>query len=76
MMADLLNKSDSSTRGLNMVFTGNGKGKTTAAMGVLLRANGHNLSAGVIQFIKSPNRKYGEAAAALKLNIPFRSEDH
>jgi cob(I)alamin adenosyltransferase len=60
-------------QGLNIVYTGNGKGKTTAAMGILLRAYGQGQSVGVIQFIKSPNRTYGEAAAALKLNIPFRS---
>jgi cob(I)alamin adenosyltransferase len=62
-----------STRGLNVVFTGNGKGKTTAAMGTLLRSYGQALSVGVIQFIKSPDRTYGEAVTALKLNIAFRS---
>ncbi|MBS0970145.1 cob(I)yrinic acid a,c-diamide adenosyltransferase [Chimaeribacter arupi] len=40
------------TRGLLMVFTGNGKGKTTAAFGTVTRAIGHGLRAGVIQFIK------------------------
>ena len=39
-------------RGLLMVFTGNGKGKTTAAFGTVARAVGHGLRAGVIQFIK------------------------
>ena len=39
-------------RGLLMVFTGNGKGKTTAAFGTVTRAVGHGLRAGVIQFIK------------------------
>jgi len=60
-------------RGLNIVYTGNGKGKTTAAMGAVLRAYGHDLSTGVIQFIKSPELTYGEAAAAVKLKIPFQS---
>lgn len=40
------------TRGLLLVFTGNGKGKTTAAFGTVTRAVGHGMKAGVIQFIK------------------------
>jgi cob(I)alamin adenosyltransferase len=67
------NEAGRSGRGLNVVFTGNGKGKTSAAMGVMLRASGHGLSVGVIRFIKSPGRLYGEATAARKLNIPFAS---
>ncbi|UUE43115.1 cob(I)yrinic acid a,c-diamide adenosyltransferase [Pectobacterium aroidearum] len=39
-------------RGILIVFTGNGKGKTTAAFGTVTRAIGHGLRAGVIQFIK------------------------
>lgn len=39
-------------RGIMMVFTGNGKGKTTAALGTVTRAVGHGKRAGVIQFIK------------------------
>ncbi|WP_315710822.1 cob(I)yrinic acid a,c-diamide adenosyltransferase [Brenneria uluponensis] len=39
-------------RGIIMIFTGNGKGKTTAAFGTITRAVGHGLQAGVIQFIK------------------------
>ncbi|MFJ5441356.1 cob(I)yrinic acid a,c-diamide adenosyltransferase [Pectobacterium sp. CHL-2024] len=40
------------TRGILIVFTGNGKGKTTAAFGTVTRAIGHGLRTGVIQFIK------------------------
>ncbi|MGC1052332.1 cob(I)yrinic acid a,c-diamide adenosyltransferase [Pantoea agglomerans] len=39
-------------RGILMVFTGNGKGKTTAAFGTALRATGHGKRAAAIQFIK------------------------
>ena len=39
-------------RGILIVFTGNGKGKTTAAFGTVTRAVGHQKKAGVIQFIK------------------------
>jgi cob(I)alamin adenosyltransferase len=39
-------------RGLIMVITGNGKGKTTAALGNAVRALGHGFNVGVAQFIK------------------------
>nr|WP_298415718.1 cob(I)yrinic acid a,c-diamide adenosyltransferase [uncultured Halomonas sp.] len=39
-------------RGLLLVFTGNGKGKTTAAWGTVTRALGYGYKVGVIQFIK------------------------
>lgn len=42
----------SEVRGILMVFTGNGKGKTTAAFGTALRACGHDKRVGAIQFIK------------------------
>jgi cob(I)alamin adenosyltransferase len=51
-------------RGLVMVTTGNGKGKTTAAFGQALRAIGQNYNVFVLQFMKG--RKYGEFIAAEK----------
>lgn len=40
-------------RGLLIVITGNGKGKSTAAFGTVARALGHGMKVGVVQFIKS-----------------------
>lgn len=52
-------------RGLVLVFTGNGKGKTTAALGLALRAWGHDMNVLVLQFIKA--RQCGEHLAALRM---------
>ncbi|WP_417910409.1 cob(I)yrinic acid a,c-diamide adenosyltransferase [Candidatus Electronema sp. PJ] len=50
-------------KGLLMVYTGNGKGKTTAALGLTLRSLGHGWPVCFIQFIKG-SWKYGELTAA------------
>ncbi|MEA3446981.1 MAG: cob(I)yrinic acid a,c-diamide adenosyltransferase [Bacteroidota bacterium] len=42
------------------VYTGNGKGKTTAALGLAIRAAGHNMKTCIIQFMKGKDNKYGE----------------
>lgn len=49
--------------GLIQVYTGNGKGKTTATLGLALRACGHGFKVAMIQFMKE-NREYGEVKAS------------
>ncbi|MCX5813141.1 MAG: cob(I)yrinic acid a,c-diamide adenosyltransferase [Proteobacteria bacterium] len=43
-------------KGLIVVFTGNGKGKTTAALGVALRASGHGMNTLMIEFMKEEGK--------------------
>lgn len=57
-------------KGLIIVNTGNGKGKTTAALGLGMRAWGQGLRVLVIQFIKG-NRKYGELKTAERMGADF-----
>lgn len=59
-------------KGLVIVNTGNGKGKTTAALGVLFRAWGRNMRIVMLQFLKNENANYGEIKAAKKLGINIR----
>jgi cob(I)alamin adenosyltransferase len=60
-------------KGLIIVHTGNGKGKTTAALGLLLRSWGRGLRVCVIQFVKNDKAQFGEHKAAKKLDIEFIS---
>ncbi|MCX7806479.1 MAG: cob(I)yrinic acid a,c-diamide adenosyltransferase [Planctomycetota bacterium] len=57
-------------RGYIHVYTGEGKGKTTAALGLVLRALGAGLRAGVVQFIKS--MEYSEIRMLRRLGVPVR----
>jgi cob(I)alamin adenosyltransferase len=60
-----------SQRGLLIVNTGDGKGKSTAAFGTLFRAWGWGLRVCVIQFIKTKTGKWGEVRAAEKIGIEW-----
>ncbi len=63
------NKVKRSQKGLVIVNTGNGKGKTTAALGVLFRAWGRGMRVCCLQFIKATTSNYGEERAARRLGI-------
>lgn len=54
-------------KGLLIVFTGDGKGKTTAALGMALRAAGHQMQVLILQFIKG-SWSYGELTAVDQLD--------
>jgi len=61
-------------KGLVIVNTGNGKGKTTAALGVMTRAWGRKLRVGVLQFLKNENARFGEIKASERMgNIDWIS---
>lgn len=57
------------SRGMVLVHTGNGKGKTTSAIGTAVRSVGRGMSVHILQFIKSPERTYGEQLALKKLGV-------
>jgi cob(I)alamin adenosyltransferase len=58
-------------KGLVIVNTGNGKGKSTSAFGILLRAWGRGFRVCVVQFIKAETGQWGEIKAARKLGIDW-----
>lgn len=60
-------------KGLVIVNTGNGKGKTTAALGIMTRAWGRGMKVGVVQFLKNENANYGEIKAAKRMGIDWVS---
>ncbi|MFZ6026843.1 MAG: cob(I)yrinic acid a,c-diamide adenosyltransferase [Chloroflexota bacterium] len=60
-------------QGLVIVNTGEGKGKSTAAFGMLLRAWGRGFRLCVIQFIKAETGRWGETKAAEKLGIEWHA---
>ena len=60
-------------RGLIIVNTGDGKGKTTAALGVIFRAWGRDFRVKMFQFIKHTTAQFGEHLAAARLGIPIEA---
>ncbi len=54
-------------KGMIIVFTGNGKGKTTASLGIALRASGYGMKTLMIQFIKEKG-KSGEQEVCPSVN--------
>jgi cob(I)alamin adenosyltransferase len=62
-------------KGLLLVFTGDGKGKTTAALGMALRAAGQGLNVLILQFMKG-NRKIGELKALAHSGLPITLQQY
>jgi len=57
-------------KGLIHIYTGDGKGKTTAALGLAIRARGHGLKVAYIYFHKDPKRwGYGEHKILKKIGV-------
>lgn len=55
-------------KGLFIVYTGHGKGKTTAALGIALRCWGRGMQVSMLQFIKKKELKSGEHLAARSMD--------
>jgi cob(I)alamin adenosyltransferase len=61
----------SKRKGLIIVFTGEGKGKTTAALGTSLRACGHGMKVLIVQFIKA-SKDVGEVKVSNRLGPNYK----
>ncbi len=66
-------KGPRTNKGLVIVNTGEGKGKTTAALGVAMRAWGRGYKVRVCQFIKHTGAQFGEQRAAKRMGIPMEA---
>lgn len=68
-------KPEGERRGLIIVNTGDGKGKSTAAFGLALRAHGrhhaHGKAVKIFQFMKVPSARFGEHRMFEQLGIPI-----
>ncbi|WP_420894215.1 cob(I)yrinic acid a,c-diamide adenosyltransferase [Vandammella animalimorsus] len=58
-------------RGLILINTGNGKGKSTAAFGLALRAHGRGKAVQIYQFVKVPSARFGEHRSFEQLGLPI-----
>lgn len=63
-------KPEGERRGLIIVNTGDGKGKSTAAFGLAFRALGRGKAVKVYQFMKVPTARFGEHRLAEKVGLP------
>ena len=59
-------------RGLLIVNTGKGKGKTTAALGLMMRAHGRGLKVKMFQFLKHDTARFGEHRTLDMLEVPYQ----
>ena len=62
---------DGDRRGLVIVHTGDGKGKSTAAFGLALRAHGRGKAVKIYQFMKVPSARFGEHRVFEQLGVPI-----
>ena len=62
---------DGERRGLVIVHTGDGKGKSTAAFGLALRAHGRGKAVKIYQFMKVPSARFGEHRVFEQLAVPI-----
>ncbi|MDC8785793.1 cob(I)yrinic acid a,c-diamide adenosyltransferase [Roseateles koreensis] len=58
-------------RGLILIHTGDGKGKSTAAFGLALRAHGRGKAVKIYQFMKVPSARFGEHRMFEKIGLPI-----
>ncbi|WP_417282507.1 cob(I)yrinic acid a,c-diamide adenosyltransferase [Comamonas sp.] len=64
-------KPEGERRGLIIVNTGDGKGKSTAAFGLAFRATGRGKAVKVFQFMKVPTARFGEHRLAEQVGMPI-----
>ena len=64
-------KAEGERRGLVIVNTGDGKGKSTAAFGLALRAHGRGKPVRIFQFMKVPSARFGEHRMFEQLGLPI-----
>ncbi len=64
-------KPEGERRGLIIVNTGDGKGKSTAAFGLAMRAHGRSKAVKIYQFMKVPSARFGEHRVFEQLGIPI-----
>ena len=65
-------KPEGERRGLVIVNTGDGKGKSTAAFGLALRAHGRGKAVKIFQFMKVPTARFGEHRMFEQIGLPIQ----